>query len=210
MLSSITGNLEHLLAAYGYLAVFALVGAESLGIPLPGEAMLTTAAIYAGRTHRLWIVLVIIAAAIGAIVGDNIGYAIGRVGGYPLLRRYGRYIRLDASRLKLGQYLFRRHGSKVVFFGRFVAILRTFAAFLSGANLMPWRRFLFFNALGGTVWATTFGLGGYVLGTQLERLSGPIEIALLVAAVVVVIAVFVFLRRNEERLRAEAELALPG
>jgi membrane protein DedA with SNARE-associated domain len=209
VLSSITGNLEHLLASYGYLAVFALVGSESIGIPLPGETMLITAAIYAGRTHRLSIALVILAAAAGAIVGDNIGYAVGRTGGYPLLRHYGRYIRLDHRRLKLGRYLFRRHGSKVVFFGRFVAILRTFAAFLSGANLMPWRRFLIFNAMGGAVWSTTFGLGGYLLGEQIKRLSGPVDIGLVIVAVAVVIAVFVFLRRNEERLLEEADRAIP-
>lgn len=210
MLNFITGNLDYLLATYGYLAVIILVGTESIGVPVPGETMLVTAAIYAGRTHRLSIVLVIVAAATGAIVGDNIGYTIGRIGGYPLLRRYGRYIRLDQRRLKLGQYLFRRHGSKVVFFGRFVAILRTFAAFLSGANLMHWRRFLLFNALGGIVWSVIFGLGGYLLGTQIERLSQPIGIVLAVAAVIGLIAFFVFLRRNEERLLAEAERAIPG
>jgi membrane protein DedA with SNARE-associated domain len=208
MLSFLTGNLDYLLATYGSLAVFVLVGTESLGIPLPGETMLITASIYAGTTHRLSITLVIIAAASGAIIGDNIGYTIGRVGGYPLLRRFGRYIRLDEKRLTLGQYLFRRHGAKLVFFGRFVAILRTFAAFLSGANLMHWRRFLFFNALGGIVWSTIFGLGGYWLGQQIVRLSGPLDIALLVAAALGVISLFGFLRRNEQRLVAEAERAM--
>ena len=186
------------------------MGTESIGIPLPGETMLITAAIYAGTTHRLSITLVIIAAAAGAIIGDNIGYTIGRVGGYPLLHRFGRYIRLDEKRLTLGQYLFRRHGAKLVFFGRFVAILRTFAAFLSGANLMRWRRFLFFNALGGIVWSTIFGLGGYWLGQQIVRLSGPLDIALVVAAALGVLVLFRFLRRNEQRLVAEAERAMPG
>jgi membrane protein DedA with SNARE-associated domain len=208
MLNFLTGNLDYLLATYGYLAVFVLVGTESLGIPLPGETMLITAAIYAGTTHRLSITLVIVAAAAGAIIGDNIGYTIGRLGGYPLLRRFGRYIRLDQRRLTLGQYLFRRHGAKLVFFGRFVAILRAFAAFLSGTNLMPWRRFLFFNAAGGIVWSTIFGLGGYLLGQQLVRLSRPIDIALVVVGLVVVIAVFIVLRRNEERLLAEADEAM--
>ena len=208
MLSFVTGNLDSLLTTYGYLAVFILVATESLGIPLPGETMLVTAAVYAGTTHRLSIVLVIIAAASGAIIGDNIGYAIGRVGGYPILRHFGRYIGLDQRRLTLGQYLFRRHGSKLVFFGRFVAILRAFAAFLSGTNLMPWRRFLLFNALGGIAWSTSFGLGGYLLGQQLVRLSRPIDIALVLVGLVVVTAIFIFLRRNEERLEAEAEQAM--
>jgi membrane protein DedA with SNARE-associated domain len=210
VLSFITGNLDYLLKTYGYLAVFLLVGTESLGIPLPGETMLITAAIYAGTTHRLSIVLVIVAAASGAIIGDNIGYAIGRLGGYPLLRRFGRYVRLDERRLALGQYLFHLHGAKVVFFGRFVAILRTYAAFLAGVNLMRWRRFLVFNALGGIVWSTVYGLGGYLLGQQLVRLSGPIDIALLIAGGLAVIAFLVFVRRNEQRLIAQAERAMSG
>jgi membrane protein DedA with SNARE-associated domain len=94
-------ELNHLLSTYGYAAVFLIVGAESVGIPLPGETMLTVAAIYAGTTHRLNILGVIAAAAAGAIIGDNIGYLIGRSGGYRLLRRYGRYIRVDESRLKI-------------------------------------------------------------------------------------------------------------
>src|ERR671930_477574 len=114
------GILNNLLTNFGYLAVFALVGMESLGIPLPGETMLITAAIYAGATHNLSIAGVIGAAIAGAIIGDNIGYAAGYKGGLPLLRRYGKYIRLDERRLKLGRYLFTKYGGKVVFFGRFV------------------------------------------------------------------------------------------
>lgn len=95
--------------------------------------------------------LVIAAAAIGAMLGDNIGYWIGREGGFRLLRRYWPYIRLEERHLKLGQYLFRQHGGKVVFFGRFVSILRTWAAFLAGVNRMQWTRFLLFNATGGAL-----------------------------------------------------------
>jgi membrane protein DedA with SNARE-associated domain len=202
-------DLTHLLMTYGYLAVVVLVGLESTGIPLPGETMLLTAAIYAGTTHRLNIALVIAAAATGAILGDNLGWLIGREGGYLLLRRYGRYVRLNTRRLKLGQYLFLRYGAEVVFFGRFVAVLRTFAAFLAGANKMPWRRFLLFNATGGILWATVFGMGGFLLGNQIHRLAGSVRIAAVVLAVLATIAVLVFLRRNEARLEAEAERAIP-
>jgi len=153
----VTNDLTHLLTTYGYLAVFLFVAIESIGIPFPGETMLVTAGVYAGTTHHLNIVIVIVAAAAGAIIGDNIGYGIGRAGGYRLLRRYGKYIRLEEPKLKLGQYLFRKHGAKVVFFGRFVSILRTFAAFLAGVNVMPWDRFLAFNAAGGVLWATIYG-----------------------------------------------------
>src|SRR5947209_14716202 len=210
MIHFATSDLTHLLTTYGYWAVLVFVDIESIGIPFPGETMLLVAAIYAGRTHHLLIPLVIIAAATGAIMGDNIGFWIGREGGYRLLRRYGRYIRLEERRLKLGQYLFMRHGGKVVFFGRFVAVLRAWAAFLAGTNRMPWPRFLFFNAAGGIVWATLYGLGGYFLGDNVHRLTGPIGTVALVLAVLIIIAFLVFLRRNEHRLEEEAERALPG
>jgi membrane protein DedA with SNARE-associated domain len=169
-----TSELTHFLTIYGYWAVLFFVAIESAGIPFPGETMLLVAAIYAGTTHRLAIQLVIAAAAGGAILGDNLGYWVGREGGYHLLRRYGRYIRLDERKVKLGQYLFRKHGGKVVFFGRFIAVLRTWAAFLAGTNCMPWGSFLLFNALGGIIWATVYGLGGYFLGDNVHRLTGPI------------------------------------
>ena len=198
MLNFFARNLDSVLATYGYLAVFFFVGIESLGIPVPGETMLVTAAIYAGTTGRLSIFWVIVASSAGAILGDNIGYVIGRTGGYRLLKRYGRYIRLEENRLRLGQYLFHKHGPKVVFFGRFVSVLRIFAAFLAGVNRMHWRRFLIFNAAGGIIWST------------LLRLSGPVDAALAVAGVIVIIAVILFLRRNEARLQREADAAMPG
>jgi membrane protein DedA with SNARE-associated domain len=210
MIHVATSDLLHLLNTYGYWAVLVFVAIESTGIPFPGETMLLVAAIYAGTTHRLSIALVIAAAATGAILGDNLGFWIGREGGYRLLRRYGRYIRLEERRLKLGQYLFMRHGGKVVFFGRFVAVLRAWAAFLAGTNRMPWPRFLFFNAAGGIVWATLYGLGGYLLGNNVHRLTGPIGAVALVLAVLIIIAFLVFLRRNEHRLEEEAERAMPG
>ncbi len=203
-------NLTQLVMTYGYWAVLVFVAIESTGIPFPGETMLLIAAIYAGKTHHLAILLVIIAAASGAILGDNLGFWVGREGGYRLLRRYGRYIRLDERKLKLGQYLFLKHGSKVVFFGRFVAVLRAWAAFLAGTNRMRWPEFLLFNALGGIVWATLFGLGGYLLGNSIDRFTGPFGIVSLVLAVIIIIATLIFIARNESRLEDEAEKAMPG
>src|SRR5437016_13543106 len=210
MISVTTQNLLHLLATYGYWAVFVFIAIESMGIPFPGETMLLVAAIYAGTTHRLSILLVIVAAASGAILGDNLGFIIGRVGGYRLLRRYGHYIRLDERKLKLGQYLFMKHGGKVVFFGRFVAVLRAWAAFLAGTNRMRWPGFLLFNALGGIAWATIVGLGGYFLGHTIHRLTGPAAIISIVLATLLIIASFIFVRRNEQQLEEKAERALPG
>ena len=209
MLNFLSGNLDYLLATYGYLAVFVFVGVESIGVPVPGETMLVTAAIYAGTTGRLSIFWVIVASAAGAIVGDNIGYLIGRTGGYRLVKRYGRYIRLEEDRLRLGQYLFDKHGPKVVFFGRFISVLRIFAAFLAGVNRMHWRLFLIFNAAGGIIWSTLYGVGAYRLGQQLLRLSGRIDLVLAIIGVGVIIAAIVFLRRNEARLQREADAAVP-
>lgn len=141
---------------------------------------------------------------------EPMGGPVGREGGYRLLRRYGPYIRLDERKLKLGQYLFLRHGGKVVFFGRFVAVLRTWAAFLAGVNRMPWDRFLVFNAAGGILWATIVGLGGYLLGDNFRRLEGTIGTVVAVLAAGIIIVALIFLWRNEKRLEDEAERALPG
>src|SRR5256884_2134639 len=187
-----TTTLQHYLATYGYLAVFIFVAIESAGIPFPGETMLLIAAIYAGRTHQLSIVLVIVAAASGAIIGDNIGFFVGREGGYRVLRRYGRYIGFNERRLKVGIYMFRRHGGKVVFFGRFVAVLRAWAAFLAGVNRMKWGRFLLFNALGGITWATIYGVGSYYLGDNIHRFTGPVGYGLLALGILLTIASFYF------------------
>ena len=112
--------------------------------------------------------------------------------------------------MKLGQYLFRKYGSKVVFFGRFIAILRTWAAFLAGTNRMPWPSFLLYNALGGIIWATLYGVGGYFLGDNIHRLTGPVGPITFALGLLITIASLVFVRRNEERLEEEAERALPG
>ena len=202
--------MTNLVAQYGYLAVLVIVGLESTGVPLPGETTLVGAALYAGATHNLNIVGVVIAAAVGAILGDNLGYLIGHWGGYRLLIRYGRYIRLSEKRIKIARYLFLRYGGEVVFFGRFTAILRTYAAFLAGTTRMPWRRFLFFNAAGGFAWATIYGGGAYLLGRQIERLSGPFEIVFVAAAVIAIVVGALIIRRQEERLAVAAEEAFPG
>ncbi len=204
------GDIAPLIARGGYWAVGVTVALESIGLPVPGETMLIAAAIYAGTTHDLNIGLVIAAAAAGGIMGDNIGFWLGRALGYRLLLRYGRYIKLSARRVKLGQYLFLRHGGKVVFFGRFVPVLRALAAFLAGANRMDWPRFLVFNAAGGMVWASAYGMAAFWLGREVERLAKPVGIALGVAAVIAIIVLLVILRGQEARLEQEAEHALPG
>ncbi len=203
-------DLSRLLATYGYWVVLVFVMIESTGVPFPGETALLAAAIYAGTTGHLNIALVVVAAAAGAIIGDNFGYWIGSEGGYRLLHRYGRYVRLDDRKLKLGFYLFRRHGGKVVFFGRFVSILRTWAAFLAGTNHMPWRRFFAFNAAGGITWAAIYGAGGFLLGDTFQRLEGTYRLVTGVLVVAAFVVLVLFLRKNEKRLEEQAERELPG
>jgi membrane protein DedA with SNARE-associated domain len=152
-----------LLLDYGLFLLFVLVGLESMGIPLPGETALIAASVLASQGHYS-IVWVIVLAAAGAIVGDNAGYWIGRKGGRALLRRIP-YLRDYFERiLPPAERFFEKHGAKAVFFGRFVSILRVTAAWLAGISHMPWWRFLFWNAVGGIIWATAFGIVAYYAG----------------------------------------------
>ena len=142
-----------LIPTYGPWIIFGIVALESAGVPFPGETILVAAALLAASTGQINIVVVVLAAAAGAIVGDGTGYLVGRRIGLPFLHKYGHYIRLDGNRLLIGRYLFLRFGSAVVFFGRFIAVLRMFAALLAGGSNMPPARFFFFNVTGGICWA---------------------------------------------------------
>jgi len=199
----------HLIATYGYLAIGCIIALESMGLPLPGESALVAAALYASR-HDQSIAGVVAAAATGAIVGDNVGYWIGREFGYRLLLRYGAAIGLSESKIKLGQYLFLRHGGKVVFFGRFVAVLRVLAAVLAGVNRMDWRRFLLANAAGAILWACVVGFAAYAFGRAILDVTRPIGIGLIALSVALIIAVVWVVRSHEAEFEARAEEALPG
>jgi membrane protein DedA with SNARE-associated domain len=196
--------MDSVFQSYGYGAVFAGVMLESIGLPLPGESLMIAAALYTAATHHLSIYILVPTAAAGAIAGDQIGYFLGRWIGYRVLARWGRKIGLSDERLELGRYLFRRYGAAVVFFGRFVAVLRTFAAVLSGANRMPWHTFLLWNSLGGIAWTCLYGFGAYGLGDAAKRLSGPVGIVLGVAGAAALAAAFLFIKRNEHRLLDDA------
>jgi membrane protein DedA with SNARE-associated domain len=195
--------LTHILQSYGYLAVILFVGLESIGIPLPGESTLIAAALYAGATHHLNIIAVGGVAAAAAIAGDNLGYILGRTGGQRLVKRYGRYVHLTESRMAVGRYLFRRHGGNVVFFGRFIALLRTCAAFLAGMNRMPWRRFLAYNAAGGVLWAGLVSFGAYQLGNAASSVGTVLTLAGIALTVLTIVAA-VLMRRSFARLEARA------
>jgi len=177
-----------LVASYGYAVLFVLVGLESLGIPLPGETALVAAAALAAAGH-LSIYGVVATAMAAAILGDNGGYWIGRTGGIALVRRYGRFIHLNEAHLERARHFFERHGPKTVFIGRFIALLRTWAAVLAGAARMPYATFLLYNALGGICWSVIFGTLGYVFGRNLPRLEHYLGQASLAAALLVALVI---------------------
>ncbi len=195
---------------YGAWLVGSAIAIESMGVPVPGETMLITAAAYAGASGKLSITHVVLAAIVGAIAGDNLGFWIGRTIGLRAVMRHQSKLRLNPRRLKLGQYLFMRHGGKVVFFGRFVAVLRAMAALLAGVNRMDGRRFLIFNGLGAIVWAGGYGLAAYAFGQKLTTALSDAGIFLGVAAVTGAIVAFVVFRRYERVLEDKAERALPN
>ena len=199
-----------LIPIYGPWIIFGIVAFESAGVPLPGETILVASALLAATTGQISIVVVVLASAAGAIVGDGIGYMVGRRFGLPLIRRYGRYIRLDENRLLIGRYLFFRYRNVVVFFGRFVAVLRMFAALLAGANSMPAGRFFFFNITGGVCWACLFGFGAYAVGAEIYKISGVLSVISLGLFVAAGYPLSIFVRRNEAALRRRAKVALSG
>jgi len=201
---------EGLLASYGYVAIFAVILLESAGVPLPGETMLIGASVYAGSHQALDIRLIIATAAGAAILGDNIGYWVGRTLGRKILLSWGHWIGLDQRKLDLGEYLFLRHGGKIIFLARFVAVLRVIAAVLAGVNRFPPWRFVMFNALGGITWAVVFGTGGYLLGNSFRRIAGPLGWFVLTAAAIALLCVRRYYKLHEEKMlrRAEDELSL--
>ena len=203
-------DIAHLIHNYGLLVIAVVIGLESIGLPFPGETVLILAGIFAGTKHDLNIVAVVVTAAVAAIAGQVIGFIIGREFGYRLLLRYGPYVRITESRIKLGEYLFLRHGSKIIVVARFVPLLRSLAGILAGANRMPWLPFLLANIVGAFAWAAVFGFAAYMLGHQVEYFARPLMIAVGIAAVIVLAIGANFIGRHEARLAAEAERALPG
>jgi membrane protein DedA with SNARE-associated domain len=197
--------LEHLLHAYGYVAIFVLIALENVGLLVPGETILISSAIFAATTHELNVVAIVITAAAGAFGGSVAGCAIGRYGERHLLQRYGRYLHIHERDLRLGRYLFARYGGRVVFVARFVAFLRALAGLLAGINRMEWRRFMLFSGLGAAVWASTFGFGAYALGREVEALSVRAGVLIALAVIALAIAGFRFILHNRSQFQREAD-----
>jgi len=189
-------DVEHLIQVSGYPLLFLIVMSESSGLPVPGETGLIAAAVLASQ-GKLKIELVIALAAAGAIVGDNIGYVIGRKGGRWLLERPGRFHYQRLQVLKTGQPFFERHGPKAVFFGRFVLGLRVWASWLAGATHMHWRSFVLWNALGGICWATAIGLIAYYLGHSAGSVVEAFGLYGLAALAIAVASALIAHRRHQ-------------
>lgn len=197
-------TLTSLIGSYGYIVLFVLVGLESLGIPLPGETALVTAAAFAA-SGRLSIYRVVIIASAAAILGDNGGYWIGRKGGLRLIRSYGRILHVNGAELERARSFFDRHGGKMVFIGRFIALLRTWAALLAGVAKMQYSTFMLYNALGAITWAVIFATLGYVFGRNLPMLQhyigqASLALALLAALIAVLFLGAQWFRTNSSRI----------
>jgi membrane protein DedA with SNARE-associated domain len=203
-LAFVSSALIDLIKVHGPWIIAVVVALESAGVPLPGETILVAAALLA-TTNQIDIAIIVAAAATGAIVGDGIGYTVGRRFGTPFLRKYGRYIRLDENRLLIGRYLFFRYGNAVVFLGRFVAVLRMFAALLAGANSMPAGRVLLVKGNRGSFWACMIGFRAYAVGTEMLKVSKALSLVSLGLFIVAGSAFSIVLRRNEIVLLHQAE-----
>jgi membrane protein DedA with SNARE-associated domain len=173
-------SIFHVPANLGYGILFALILIESAGVPVPGETSLIAAGVLASEGH-LSLPIVFAVAISAAVIGDNLGYLVGRSFGHRLLTRPGRWERQRLQFLDEGEHFFSRHGGKTVFFGRWLPVLRFTAALLAGVNEMPWRRFFVFNLAGATGWVCTVGSAAYLLGSSASNLFEAIGLAGLLA-----------------------------
>ncbi|MFE0351353.1 DedA family protein [Streptomyces griseoluteus] len=185
--------LAPLLGHYGYWAVGAVIFLEDFGVPAPGETIMLAAGVYAGA-GELNIVVVAVIAFAAAVLGDNVGYVIGRTGGRAFVERWGKYILLTPKRFEAAEAFFRRHGGKIVTVARFVEGLRQANGIIAGTTGMPWPRFLAFNSLGAALWVGLWSSLAYLAGSHLTAVYDEIvryqryalaAVALLVAALVV-------------------------
>lgn len=202
--------MAHLIHQYGGWVVFVVVFLESIGLPIPGETILVTAAIYAGTTQNLSIGVVLLAAIAGASLGSLIGFWIGKRYGYWVLLRYGSYIGLTEARIKIAQYLFQRRGVGVVIGARFVAGLRSFVGLIAGAGQMAFSSFMVANVVGAAGWALIYGLAAYYLGKEIEKFARPAALVFAIIGACAIIAAIIYWRRKEQELTAAAERAIPG
>ncbi len=176
-------SLSPVIHKYGYLSVAGLLILEDFGVPAPGETVLIAAAFYAGL-GQLSLPIVIIIGIIGAVIGDNIGFAIGHFGGHPLILKFGRYVFITPERLHKTEQFFNRQGAKIIIIARFIEGLRQLNGIIAGASEMTWPTFLFFNIIGATLWVSVWSAIGYFGGSHIDsflRIQGYITVAAILA-----------------------------
>ncbi len=202
-LPGIFGTLAPILNHYGYLAVGGLVLVEDFGIPVPGETILIAASLYAGA-GKLNVVAVGVIAWVCAVLGDNIGFAIGHFGGRRLALKYGKYIFLTPKRLDQAEQFFDHHGGKIIVAARFIEGLRQANGIVAGITGMHWKRFIPFNALGAALWVGLWVSLGYLAGSHITTIYEQItrySLYLLIALAVAVVALVVVRVRKHRRTR---------
>jgi membrane protein DedA with SNARE-associated domain len=198
VIASIQTFIEHH-SQLALLLLFALLALESFGLPVPGETVLIACSVLASQ-GSLSIEWVIVVGVLAAIIGDNLGYWVAREGGRPLLERY-RLTRPYAEKyLPRGERFFAVHGGKAVFLGRFVAVLRVTSAWVAGISHMHWWRFLFWNAAGGIVWATSIALLSYYLGDAAASAFGRYGLYAAGGAILLSAIGFLIVKRVEKRM----------
>jgi membrane protein DedA with SNARE-associated domain len=192
--------LMHILERYGYFAVFALIMLEDFGMPAPGETALVVASV-AAASGKLNIWGVLIAAVLGAVIGDNIGYGIGRFGGRKLIESLGDRVGLGADKLERTEAFFKRYGDVVVVGARFVEVLRQLNGVIAGTMGMHWPTFVAYNTLGAVLWVGVWGAIGYFAGHNLKLIEGWLLRFSWLALVALVVAVVVWLVRRRSAAR---------
>ena len=198
--------LKHLIDQYGYAIVVVLVFAEGVGLPLPGETALVTAAAFSAQSHRLSVIGVVLASIVGATAGGCGGYWIGSAGGLPFLQRHGGHIGITKAHIESARKFFTEHGPKAVFAARFIAILRTFAGVLAGVTKMRFWVFFLWNLLGAIVWSVVFGTLGYEFGNNLPWLEHVIgRTSLIILAAVLVIGLIIWHQRRKRKAGRKAK-----
>lgn len=195
VIQSLAPTIDH----YGYLAVGGLLVLEDFGIPVPGETVLIAAAFYAGL-GQLHILLVALIGIVAAIIGDNIGFAIGEYGGRPLVERFGKYVFLTPERLDKTEAFFNHHGGKVVVVARFIEGLRQLNGIIAGLSEMRWHKFIMFNAIGATLWVSFWSLVGYYGGSHIDTFL-RYQLYISISAVVGILLYFGWrvIKRKRER-----------
>jgi membrane protein DedA with SNARE-associated domain len=199
--------IDSYLFQYGYWILFLGIFLEDFGMPFPGETALIAGGILAGKGD-FSIVLVLLITFAGAVLGDNLGYAIGRFGGHRLLVRYGKYLFINEKKLSQAETFFHRYGSRIVVLARFVSGLRQLNGIIAGALAMHWRRFIVYNMLGAALWTGAWGMAAYFMGRHAHTVLATVKkfeavFFILLAVCLLLYALIRYIRHIRNRNRSE-------